>query len=183
MGKEIWKTIDGFPKYQVSNFGKVRGIGRHGNTYKPLRLANFRGYRTVLLYPGRIRRRIHRLVLEAFVGPKPSPEHVACHLNDIKDDNRVENLVWGTSKENHQHSVKNGTANIINHPMAKLTVTQVLEIKKRYRRYSYSRSNVAELAIEYSVSKSTISKIANNKSHNLALARLEKLCGEGKDEK
>lgn len=44
---------------------------------------------------------VHRLVLQAFVGP--CPDGLECrHLNGDPTDNRVENLAWGTPSENRQ---------------------------------------------------------------------------------
>lgn len=51
--------------------------------------------------------RVHTLVLEAFVGPRP-PGLVALHGNDIGTDNRVGNLRWGTPSENQYDRVENG---------------------------------------------------------------------------
>ena len=50
---------------------------------------------------------VHHLVLEAFVGPCP-PGLQCRHLNDVGTDNRLENLVWGTSSENAVDMVNNG---------------------------------------------------------------------------
>jgi hypothetical protein len=43
---------------------------------------------------------VHHLVAEAFHGPRPNYLAVARHLNDVKTDNRLENVAWGTRKEN-----------------------------------------------------------------------------------
>ncbi len=51
---------------------------------------------------------VHRLVVDAFVGPKPSPSYEIRHLNDNPIDNRVENLKWGTRSENSMDRVRNG---------------------------------------------------------------------------
>lgn len=50
---------------------------------------------------------VHRLVLEAFVGPC-SPGQEACHANDIGWDNRLDNLRWDTSLANSLDAVING---------------------------------------------------------------------------
>lgn len=67
------------------------------------------GYAVVDIYDGRgkfRRRRVHRMVLLAHVGlPKNGEE--CRHLNDVKLDNRAQNLAWGTRSENVIDSYKN----------------------------------------------------------------------------
>jgi hypothetical protein len=46
-----------------------------------------------------VRRDVHRLILETFVGPRP-PGKQCRHLNGDSLDNRLENLAWGTFHEN-----------------------------------------------------------------------------------
>jgi len=48
----------------------------------------------------KIKKMIHRLVLEAFGFPQPSPLHIVRHKNDIPDDNRLDNLRWGLKIDN-----------------------------------------------------------------------------------
>ena len=55
---------------------------------------------------------VHRLVLEAFVGPCPA-EHECAHLNGARDDNRLLNLSWVTRAENAHHKRVHGTMNHI----------------------------------------------------------------------
>ncbi len=55
------------------------------------------------------RKFVHVLMLETFIGPRPEGA-VSCHWNDIGDDNRLENLRWGTRADNGDDSVRNGTA-------------------------------------------------------------------------
>ena len=93
--------------YEVSREGQVRSVRRTdslgrqvgGRPIQPHAVG--RGYLRATLYRGgkRYRKWVHHLVLEAFVGPQPVGQE-ALHLNDVPDDNRVENLRWGTPKEN-----------------------------------------------------------------------------------
>jgi hypothetical protein len=58
--------------------------------------------------PGSFCAKVHQLVLEAFIGPRP-PGHESAHLNGIKADNRSDNLVWATAAVNTAHKVLHGT--------------------------------------------------------------------------
>lgn len=51
---------------------------------------------------------VHTMVLEAFVGPRPTIKHQARHLNDVKGDDRLVNLAWGTRGDNNRDRVING---------------------------------------------------------------------------
>lgn len=102
---EIWKVIENYPNYEVSNLGRVRNI-QTKHILNP-RITN-RGYYRVALYDGNktfINKRhgkdipIHLLVLSAFV-PKPKGNYEVDHINLNKFDNRLENLRWVTRKEN-----------------------------------------------------------------------------------
>lgn len=73
---------------------------------------------------------IHRLVLEAFIGPCPKG-HCANHKNGKKDDNRIENLEWVTFSENSKHNFKIGLQcnKGENHSRHILTEDKVREIR------------------------------------------------------
>ena len=51
---------------------------------------------------------VHVLVLETFVGPRPTG-HQAAHENGVKTDCRLENLSWKTTSENIRDQVRHGT--------------------------------------------------------------------------
>lgn len=133
--KEEWRAIPGFERYEVSDQGRVRSIWCRGrNRIKVLRLTpGTLGYLVVNLFREGSKPRtykVHRLVLLAFSGPPPDGFEGA-HLNGINTDNRLVNLRWVTPKENQGHRKIHGTGNVgRNHPMAKLTEEQVLEIRK-----------------------------------------------------
>lgn len=110
---EIWRPIPRWPEYEVSNMGRVRSLPRtilrrdgveierkllilrpstqHGPT--PYQRVSLRrpGMRSVVA--------VHRLVLDAFVGPCP-PGMEACHGPTGARDNRLSNLRWDSHREN-----------------------------------------------------------------------------------
>ena len=109
---EIWKDIPGFDsRYQISNLGNVkvkqyiRSNGKGVFLTKEKLLKPFiehGGYQKIVLYSnGKNKRmKVHRLVAMAFI-PNPYNKPEIDHVNTNTLDNRVENLRWVTSKENH----------------------------------------------------------------------------------
>jgi hypothetical protein len=124
---EIWLPVVSFEgSYEVSSLGRVRSLARviphswSGSRTLPSRILSQRlasnGTRHHKRYPtvqirdaehNRYTRKVHQLVLEAFVGPRPD-NHVACHANDDPTDNRLANLRWDTNSANTQDAVLNG---------------------------------------------------------------------------
>lgn len=92
-----WRSIKDFPNYEVSDQGDVRNVSTNcilnGTPDKG-------GYTKVELYVGgsRSTKKVHRLVAEAFV-PNPNDLPEVDHINNIRDDNRVENLRWSTRQQ------------------------------------------------------------------------------------
>lgn len=82
--------------------GNDRGAGRTGSP-RPLKShVNAYGYCIVnIQIDGKNKTRpVHRLVLEAFVGPAPEGYH-GCHYPDSNpSNNRLENLRWGSVADN-----------------------------------------------------------------------------------
>jgi len=63
------------------------------------------GYPYVALGYAEVRVPVHLLVLETFVGPANGRQ--ARHIHDVKIDNRLSELAWGTRAENQQDAVRN----------------------------------------------------------------------------
>jgi hypothetical protein len=141
---EIWKPIPDWPMYQVSTLGRVKG--QRGQLIEAP--CDHKGYpRVDFRNKGRRAQiRVHRLVLLAFIG-RPPDGHEAMHLNNNRSDNRVENLRWGTSRENWEQKVFEGRAAM------KLTPGAVREIRARVS------EKQTVLAREYGVHQSEISRI------------------------
>ena len=105
--KEEWRDIKGYEGiYQVSNLGRVKSLERIVNTcnaYKTLYEKQLKiyvsknGYLHVSLQ--RKNKLVHRLVAEAFI-PNPENKPQVNHKNEVKQDNRVENLEWVSAREN-----------------------------------------------------------------------------------
>ena len=102
---EEWRPIEGFPRYQVSNMGRVKSFTnpKKPKILRPHRLKS--GYLMVHLAKGDEWGsnetecvRIHKLVADAFI-PNPLNRCHIRHINGLRDDNRVENLRWTTPEE------------------------------------------------------------------------------------
>lgn len=117
---EIWKAIPDFDGYEASSLGRIRSYwGKRNRMYlgrkrtDPIMLnqhANFHGRLMVCISRNSkpYRRDVHRLVAQAFLGVSPLCTR---HINGNHLDNRIENLVYGTLKENQRDRVAHGTSN------------------------------------------------------------------------
>lgn len=117
MTVENWLPVSGFEGvYSVSDLGRVRrdsaaGRARAGRILKPS--VDIRGgYLSVSLYNGglrtRVRRKVHVLVAETFIGPRPIDMDV-CHGDGDCRNNVLPNLRYGTRSDNLRDSVSHGT--------------------------------------------------------------------------
>lgn len=119
--EERWAPVPGFDDYQVSDQGRVRSKARRDRIGravggKELRVRVVTGrHPTVTLYARgtRVKRTVHSIVLEAFVGPR-LPGTEACHRDDDKSNNALTNLRWDSRSENTLDRVRNGTHHMSN---------------------------------------------------------------------
>lgn len=118
MEQEIWKAIPGFEGlYEVSDQGRVKSLDRPRSKGEFLLAASISvgGYLQYHLQKDgkATTRNGHRLVLLAFVGPKPDGL-VTRHLDGDPMNNRLSNLVYGTSSENSFDRVRHGRHHNVN---------------------------------------------------------------------
>ena len=99
--KEIYKPIDGYD-YEVSNVGLVRNV----KTGRILKQFLVNGYLRVGLSKDGVEKKflVHRLVAQAFI-PNPKNKPQIDHIDGNKQNNRVDNLRWVTSKENNNNPI------------------------------------------------------------------------------
>ena len=105
---ECFKTIDGFPHYKICVDGTIfSDVGFHYTKVKTHIQNN--GYMVVELWNNNtyINKTLHTLIAKYFL---TNNENLPCvlHKNDDKLDNTLENLYFGTQKDNVNDRIKNG---------------------------------------------------------------------------
>jgi len=149
-----YQNITGFPGYHVGSDGSVWtclnnrwGPDGYWRPMKPqISKRKHARFFVHLWKDGRKHaRKIHTLVLTAFVGPRPKDQE-GCHKNGDFRNNTLENLRWGTKKENAADKVKHGTDNRgEKHPLAELTSQKVIEIRRLHSTGQYTLKQIGEL--------------------------------------
>ena len=110
--EEIWKEIDGYPNYMVSNLGNVKSLervimksnGKRQTIKETIRkgVKDKDGYLIVTLYDeyhNMKNIKIHRLVAQAFI-PNPNNLPEVNHKDEDKTNNNVDNLEFCTTRFN-----------------------------------------------------------------------------------
>ena len=176
MGNEQWQPILGYEGlYEVSDSGRVRSLDRivrAGSRWGP----HLRRQPGKVLRPGsqtsghllvQLSRdgvssahRVHRLVLEAFIGPCPEGME-CCHDDGIPTNNDISNLRWGTKKSNFMDRVRHSGGEMSRKCIwAKLTDCDVI-LARAWAKSGYSAVRIAE---RYGVHPHTIKRILNGRT-------------------
>ena len=175
---EEWRDVIGFEGlYKVSNKGRVVSSQFHGEKrFKLMSLIDVQGYKFVKLrnwykkiaitYP------VHRLVAEAFI-PNLENKPDVDHINTIRDDNSVENLMWVTPTENMKNPITNERVRQVMIKLNKEKVGPIASGIKRNKKVmkiineddSMTFNSLTEAAKYFKVYPSTIQKwCAKNKN-------------------
>jgi DNA-binding transcriptional regulator YiaG len=171
---ERWAPVKDFPEYEVSNLGRVRSKARYTNRLTNTGTVQRLPVHEKLLKPVAVRRKgwadrleymrvtlcsldgrrrpvaVHILVLESFVGPRPSGLE-GCHNDGNPANNRLYNLRWDTHKSNQEDMKDHGRTGVgprrrgPEHHMARFSLDQIEEIRRLYATGEYSQDRLAEM--------------------------------------
>lgn len=159
---EEWREVEGYDyQVKVGHWGSVY-TRKPGKAWKKSRQTlHSGGYLRVALRKNnrQTKKRVHRMVLEAFVGPCPTGMECR-HLNGNKRDNRRDNLAWGTHQENVEDNQVFGRCR-----GQVLSENQARDIRHRYAEGS---QGVEFLAEEYDLLPESIRHVLRGKTWPLA---------------
>lgn len=168
--QERWLDVVGYEGlYMVSDHGRVRSLDRTkrhwrgGTLIHRGRILKFGVDTDGYLHVGLVKdmrqttRKVHQLVLAAFVGPMPAGLQVA-HGDGCRKSNALSNLRYTTAKGNANDRVRHGRQTRGEATgTARLTPDQVLEI----RNSGLSLSNIAS---SFGISKTQAARIVRRES-------------------
>lgn len=162
--QEAWKVIPSFPNYEISEFGVVRRLKPAKATKPGKILKSFPdscGYMRISLMRDKkqITCKVHQLVAEAFIGPRPEGMEVN-HIDTVRTNCHFTNLEYCTHLENMRHAFRTtGHNRGEKHGLVKMTEKDVIEARRRracgeqYQSIAdsmgYSRSNIVNAVLGY----------------------------------
>jgi hypothetical protein len=148
-------NVPGVPGFEAGRDGSAWRQNDDGS-WRPARVyVNRRryGYRYVVEHVGgrTVSRALHVMVLSAFRGPRPEGMQ-ACHRDDDKSNNCIDNLRWDTPASNYRDRRRNGGDLLGSRcGFAKLSESDVAEM----RRLRCSGLLVREIAARFGVHEET----------------------------
>lgn len=163
------KDIKDFPGYRIDTNSNVWSCKVAGSTigsigkYKILKQTTANnGYKVVNLYKNkkRITTYTHRIIAQNFLKNENNKPSV-CHRDGNPRNNHVNNLYWGSQKDNAEDSRKHGKMIVgINVITAKLTEKDVVLIRELWDTSKLSQTRIGEI---FGVCGALICGIVNNK--------------------
>lgn len=151
-------TVDRWPNHAISEDGRIWSIAKHKFLKVRWRTNPHRSkiYLGVVVKDASGKQKqalVHQMVCTAFHGPKPSPRHIARHLDDDVSRNHKDNLAWGLPRDNSADMIRNGKATTgSKNTSCKVGDEDWLELLSKHA----AGRNVASLAGEYGLDKSGV---------------------------
>lgn len=175
---EIWKKINGFENYEISNFGRVKRNksivayknGLNCNHKERILIpentnTNKKGlsYKRVTLSKNNITKRflVHRLVALYFL---ENNENKLCvnHIDGNPSNNNILNLEWVTHSENEKHSYDVLGKINSNRKLKEFDLIDIMQNCIKGINHN-DRGNVLDFMVKYKVDRSTILNVLNKK--------------------
>lgn len=166
---EVWKDIPGYENYQVSNYGRVKNIGKNrpiilkkslaAGKYKVNLYYRRNVYKTLLCTRRKFCRShlVSRLTCSVFNG-QPKENDVVCYKDGNQLNDKADNVYWLSRQESIlQHREKYSQPGSSN-GMAKLSPEKVIEIRNLKKE---GKTNIW-LSSQYGVTREHIGRICNN---------------------
>lgn len=162
--EEVWKDIiEYIGLYMVSSYGRIKSLTRKWRPREKILKSSKdgSGHSCVCLYKNNVceKIRIHRLVLEAFVGSCPVGKE-GCHNDGNGENNFVKNLRWDTRYGNMQDKKKHGTEPShegFKNPNVKLNSWIIRIIKQLLKQKNLFQKEIAQI---FDISVPTVSNIS-----------------------
>jgi len=160
-----WVSAHNHPDYRVSKSGKVKRVSpgqgaQKGRVLQPREVSG--GYHGVTLNSEQWL--LHRLIWESFYGEIKDAKQIN-HIDGDKKNNKLANLEVVTPSENCRHAHENDLIDINcgeNTHKSKLTNEQASAIRERYAQNDETQKEIAQ---DFGVNQSVISRILNNKRY------------------
>ena len=151
-----WAYLPGYPHIRVSDDGQVWSDAKRRMLDGTI---NNTGHRAFCIGPPRISLTAGAMMLMAFIGPRPDGME-CCHNDGNPRNDKLDNLRWGTRKDNIADAIRHGTHSCLrrgeDHNGSKLSFEDVTKLREEY---NAGHQNVRLLANKYGVDYTTAWKI------------------------
>lgn len=120
---ERWLPIQGFPNYEISNYGNIKNI----KSNRDMSIINGGKYPTIGLHKNgnRYWYHIHVLVMETFYGPNIHGLEIN-HIDGNKRNNNINNLEYVSRSDNMKHAYRMNLKKPSGpHPIRKMSINEI----------------------------------------------------------
>ena len=150
------KKIPGYPRQSLTRSGQLFLDGEPAQTW-----ISPTGYRVAWIYRGRKKLRrpkpIYKLMARTYLGPRPSKKHLVRHLDGNSLNDSVDNLAWGTHKQNMEDLRKHRAERASLTNDLKASIRQ--DVKKMCDEGIESAEDLIPLTEKHNVAFSTVNRI------------------------